>query len=288
MAKKRLGKGLSAIFEDVEEGYRQGIDAHTDSELVKEIPVEEIMPNPYQPRKSFDQQALENLSQSIKEHGLLQPVVVVEKDDGYMLIAGERRLRATKLAGLPVIKAFVADFQSEKFRELALIENIQREDLNPIELANSYAKLIEEYGITQEELSEIIHKSRTQIANTMRLLKLTPYTQHLIEEGKISQGHAKVLVGLDPENERMIVDTVIGQKLSVRDCEELVKHLKHACVAEPDKGVKSTPKNRYSYIDKAVDILREKGLKAKKNSNNLIINLSDENELTKFLNLLKD
>ncbi len=288
MAKKRLGKGLSAIFEDVEEGYRQGIDSDTSSEVIKEIPIEEITPNPYQPRKSFDKDALENLSQSIKVHGLLQPVVVVKKDEGYMLIAGERRLRATKLAGLPVIKAFVADFQSEKFRELALIENIQREDLNPIELANSYAKLIEEYGITQEELSEIIHKSRAQIANTMRLLKLTPYTQSLIEEGKISQGHAKVLVGIDPENERMIVDTVIGQKLSVRDCEELVKHLKNAYISDGEKETKSTPKNRYSYIDKAVDFLKEKGVKAKKSSNNLIINLSKEDDLTHFLRLLKD
>jgi ParB family chromosome partitioning protein len=286
MAKKSaLGKGLSAILEDVEDAYRQDLDENSSNSIVKEIYLSSIKPNPYQPRKVFDEEALSNLSHSIKKHGLLQPIVVVKKDDGFMLIAGERRLRASKLAGLDTIKAIVTDFESENLRELALIENIQREDLNPIELATSYSKLIEEYGITQEELSDIIHKSRTQITNTMRLLRLTPYTQNLISVGKVSQGHAKVLVGLDEKKERLIVDTIIGQKLSVRDCEELVKKIKATNDVEyPSKIVKKYDNKE---IAKIVDLLKEKGIKSKKNSNNLIIDLSDSETIELFLSMIK-
>jgi len=286
MAKKSaLGKGLSAILEDVEDAYRQDLDENSSNSIVKEIYLSSIKPNPYQPRKVFDEEALSNLSHSIKKHGLLQPIVVVKKDDGFMLIAGERRLRASKLAGLDTIKAIVTDFESENLRELALIENIQREDLNPIELATSYSKLIEEYGITQEELSDIIHKSRTQITNTMRLLRLTPYTQNLISVGKVSQGHAKVLVGLDEKKERLIVDTIIGQKLSVRDCEELVKKIKATNDVEyPSKIVKKYDNKE---IAKIVDLLKEKGIKSKKNSNNLIIDLSDSETIELFFKMIK-
>jgi ParB family chromosome partitioning protein len=286
MAKKSaLGKGLSAILEDVEDAYRQDLDENSSNSTVKEIYLSTIKPNPYQPRKVFDEEALSNLSHSIKKHGLLQPIVVVKKDDGFMLIAGERRLRASKLAGLDTIKAIVTDFESENLRELALIENIQREDLNPIELATSYSKLIEEYGITQEELSDIIHKSRTQITNTMRLLRLTPYTQNLISTGKVSQGHAKVLVGLDEKKERLIVDTIIGQKLSVRDCEELVKKIKATNdVKYPPKIVKNYDNKE---IAKIVDLLKEKGIKSKKNSNNLIIDLSDSETIELFFKMIK-
>jgi len=286
MAKKSvLGKGLSAILEDVEDAYRQDIDSNRTDILAKEIDIDKITPNPYQPRKSFDQDALVNLSESIKKHGLLQPIVVVQKDDGYMLIAGERRLRASKLAGFDQIKAIIADFESENLRELALIENIQREDLNPIELANSYSKLIEEYGITQDELSQIIHKSRTQITNTMRLLRLSERTQKLIEDGKISQGHAKVLVGLNEDKERLIVDTIIGQKLSVRECEELVKRVKDQ-YDEPSR-VDKVKKSNNPKLKTALELLSNRSIKAKIKSNNLIIDLSDESDLERFLELLR-
>jgi ParB family chromosome partitioning protein len=286
MEKKRaLGKGLSAILEDVEDAYRQDLDQNGSSSTVKEIDINSIKPNPYQPRKVFDEEALSNLSHSIKKHGLLQPIVVVEKDDGYMLIAGERRLRASKLADIGTIKAIVTDFESENLRELALIENIQREDLNPIELATSYSKLIEEYGITQEELSDIIHKSRTQITNTMRLLRLTPYTQNLISTGKVSQGHAKVLVGLDEKKERLIVDTIIGQKLSVRDCEELVKKIK--ATDDVEYSPKKVKKHDNKEIVKIVDLLKERGIKSKKSSNNLIIDLSNSDTVELFLKMIK-
>ena len=227
MAKKGgLGRGLGAILEDVELAYKAEL-SEGNSDIVKDIDLDLIVENPYQPRKTFDEPARKELSESIKRHGLIQPIIVIKKDGGYMLIAGERRFRATKLLGESKIKAIVADIESQSLRELALIENIQREDLNPIELANSYKELIDEYKITQDALANIIHKSRVQITNTMRLLSLSAATQEYIKEGKLTQGHAKVIVGLEPSDEKMAVDTIIGQRLSVRETENLVKNLKN-------------------------------------------------------------
>ncbi|MFC2428849.1 MAG: ParB/RepB/Spo0J family partition protein [Campylobacter sp.] len=227
MAKKGgLGRGLEAILGDVELAYKAELN-EGNSDMVKDIDLDLIVENPYQPRKNFDETALRELSESIKRHGLIQPIIVIEKDGGYMLIAGERRFRATKMLGESKIKAIVADIESQSLRELALIENIQREDLNPIELANSYKELIDEYKITQDGLANIIHKSRVQITNTMRLLSLSAATQEYIKEGKLTQGHAKVIVGLEPNEEKTAVDTIIGQRLSVRETENLVKNLKN-------------------------------------------------------------
>ena len=227
MAKKGgLGRGLGAILEDVELAYKAEL-SEGNSDIVKDIDLDLIVENPYQPRKTFDETALKELSESIKRHGRIQPIIVIKKDGGYMLIAGERRFRATKLLGESKIKAIVADIESQSLRELALIENIQREDLNPIELANSYKELIDEYKITQDALANIVHKSRVQITNTMRLLSLSAATQEYIKEGKLTQGHAKVIVGLEPSDEKMAVDTIIGQRLSVRETENLVKNLKN-------------------------------------------------------------
>jgi ParB family chromosome partitioning protein len=288
MAKKSgLGKGLSAILEDVEDAYKQDLDENKSTALVKEIAVGDITPNPYQPRKVFEPEALKELSDSILKHGLLQPIVVVEKDDGYMLIAGERRLRATKLANIETIKAVVTDFESDNLRELALIENIQRENLNPIELATSYKELIDQYGITQEELSDIIHKSRTQITNTIRLLKLSAYTQQLLTDTKISQGHAKVLIGLDEKKQQLIADTIVGQKLSVRDSEELVKKLKLSDDNEENFVVKKVTKNEHESLRFAYEKLLNSGFKVKKNSNKLILDFDDNEDVERFLALLK-
>ncbi len=280
--KKRLGRGLSAILEDVELAYKQGIEG--DKGDVKEIPIEAVSPNPYQPRKYFDENSLKELSDSLKQHGLLQPIIVVEKDDGYMLIAGERRLRAAKMAGFENIKAIVTDFENRNLRELALIENIQRENLNPIELAKSYKELIEEHKITQEELSSIIHKSRTQITNTLRLLTLSEDTMNLIAEGKISQGHAKVIVGLDRELEKMVVDTILGQKLSVRETEKLVQSLKNPKSSNKSSKTPSIDKN---LLKETVSILKDKGLKAKFSQDKITLKFDNEDELKKFLELLK-
>ncbi len=276
-AKKRLGRGLSAILEDVELAYRQEIGEETG---VREIPLEDILPNPYQPRKYFDPNSLKELSESIKRHGLLQPIIVVEKDDGFMLIAGERRYRAVKMAGFDKIKAIVTDFKDKNLRELALIENIQREDLNPIELAKSYKELIEEHKITQEELANIIQKSRTQITNTLRLLTLSKNTIDLVAKGKISQGHAKVLVGLDEEVQKVVTDTILGQKLSVRETEKLVQKLKNQ--KNDDKKVLKERIDR-KFLKQTVSLLKEKGFRANFSNDKITLKFSSKEEIEKFL-----
>ncbi|MCK4440554.1 MAG: ParB/RepB/Spo0J family partition protein, partial [Sulfurovaceae bacterium] len=171
-----LGKGLCSILDEIGQAYESQIsslDTHS-SEQIRNIPVDMITPNPYQPRKNFDKDSLFELSQSIKRHGLLQPIIVIDKGDNYLLVAGERRLKAHRLAGLDSIKSLIADVDIDeiKLRELALIENIQRENLNAIELAHSYNELIKVYEITHDALSNIVNKSRSQITNTIRLLAL--------------------------------------------------------------------------------------------------------------------
>jgi len=253
-----LGRGLGEILTEVEEAYEKDLrdtesfELETKGAKLDELPVESISANPFQPRKHFDEAALEELSQSIAEHGLLQPIVVMEKEDGYLLIAGERRLRAHKLAKLTHIKAIIAnvDIDDIKLRELALIENIQRENLNAIELAKSYAELIDVHNITHDELSSVVHKSRSQITNTMRLLTLSPYVQEQLIEDKITQGHAKVLVGLDEKKQKIIIDSVIGQKLSVRDTENMVKKHKEKGAPKVPKEVKPTLLGKYEDVFK--------------------------------------
>ncbi|MDD3323788.1 MAG: ParB/RepB/Spo0J family partition protein [Sulfurospirillaceae bacterium] len=279
-AKKALGRGLSAIIEDVEEAYKQ--DIQQSRELVREIFIDAIAPNPYQPRTYFSESALAELSESIKRHGLIQPIIVVAKNDGFMLLAGERRLRASKIAGFKTIRAIVADIESKNLRELALIENVQREDLNPIELAIAYKELIEEYKITQEGLSEIIHKSRTQITNTMRLLSLSDKTKEYLADGAISQGHAKVLVGLSSEEEEMVVNTILGQKLSVRDTEALLKRVKNPEVKNQAKEIKKISSELNSLKEK----LKQLGFTAKLKPNTITICFDDDASVSAFLKQL--
>lgn len=218
-----LGKGLSALLDDAQYDY----DRELNSNKILDIKLSCIKANPFQPRKNFDESALKELSASIKEHGLMQPIVVLKRGDkDYLLIAGERRMRATKMLGANEIKAVVLSTSEKNLRELALIENIQRENLNPIELAKSLKELINEHHITQEELAASLKKSRTWVTNTLRLLSLDEKTQKLIEDKKISSGHAKVLVGLSKNDEKIIAESIVGQNLSVRDTEELVKKIK--------------------------------------------------------------
>ena len=225
-----LGKGLGAILEEVGQAYETELNEGELSEKelgeeIRDLPVAAIDPNPYQPRKDFDPRRLEELGESIRRHGLLQPVVVIPNGDRWILVAGERRLRAHKLIGAERIRAIVADVDLGhlRMRELALVENIQRENLNPIELAEAYRELLEVHGITHEELAAIVHKSRSQITNTLRLLSLSAYARKALTEGRLSQGHAKVLLALPEAKQRVLVDTIVGRKLSVRETEELVK-----------------------------------------------------------------
>jgi len=283
MAKKALGRGLGAIFDDVEDAFNKEMGNSQD--LVREINLNRISPNPYQPRKYFNEKAIKELSESIKKHGLLQPIIVVEKDDGYMILAGERRFRATKEAGFETIRAIVADIESENLRELAIIENIQREDLNPIELGVAYKELIEEYNITQEGLSEIIKKSRTQITNTLRLLSLTEKTKNFLVEGKLSQGHAKVIVGLNPQDEETVVNTIIGQKFSVRETEQLVKKLKNSEQRSDNQKPKEiiNPLEFFSLEKK----LKSFGLKTKTKAHTITIEFENSESINHFLEKIK-
>ncbi len=285
-----LGKGLGAILEEVSLAYETELDGgerfglESKNLRIVEIKVKQISPNPYQPRKHFDENSLLELSESIKQHGLLQPIVVVEKGDDYLLIAGERRLRAHKLAKIPTIKAIVAevDIDSVRMRELALVENIQRENLNAIELANSYAELIDVHKITHEELSSIVHKSRSQITNTMRLLALSAYTQKQLLKNRLSQGHAKILVGLDDDLQKIIVDTVIGQKLSVRQTEDLVKRQKE------DKTSANIPKKSAGWLQNYSSELKTAlPYRFQIKSNRLEIDFKNETQIEEFIKIIK-
>lgn len=274
-----LGRGLDSILGDVEQAYNKELN----KELVAEIDIDRIQPNPFQPRKKFSDEALKELSQSIDRHGLIQPIIVIKDGSDFTLIAGERRLRATKLLGLSKIKAIVANIADKKLRELALIENIQRENLSPIELANAYQELINEYKITQETLSSIVKKSRTQITNTLRLLGLDEHTKSLIDDGKITQGHAKIMVGLNSQDQKLVADTIIGQKLSVRDTENLVKRLKsNSQVKKPKIDIKDREN-----LNLLKDLIEDFGIKCKINGPKLTLNLNDSKKIANLIKIIQ-
>lgn len=277
-----LGRGLGAILEEVEEAYIQNAGG---SDFVKELPLGVISVNPFQPRKQFDPESIAELGESIKRHGLLQPVVVIKQGDGYMLIAGERRLRASKLIGFEKIKAIVADIDTGRIRELALIENIQRENLNPIELAGSLQELIAEHNLTHEELSDIVKKSRSFITNTLRLLSLDDYVKNKIASGKISYGHAKVMVGLEPSEQIKITDSIIGQKLTVRDTEDLVSKIKRETPEQRFTQTKTSELN----LNTLMDMLSETyDIKSKKSGSALSLKFENQGQVEALINKLKN
>lgn len=217
MTRKALGRGLSALLPDT--------PTHISDDL-RELDVDGIVPNEQQPRTTFHEETLDELAQSIKENGIVQPIVVRRKGNGYELIAGERRWRAAQRAGLVRIPAVIRDVPDGKLLELALIENIQREELNPIEEAVAYKKLIEELGLRHEDLAQRIGKERTTVSNMLRLLRLPEDIQALIAEGQLSTGHARALVSLeDADLQRRIAELVVAKGLSVRETEQQVKRL---------------------------------------------------------------
>lgn len=217
MIKRGLGKGLEALIPKAE---------HKEKGFVIEMDIESLTPNLFQPRKNFDKEKMEELKGSIKKHGIIQPIVVRKMANGYEIVAGERRLKAAKEIGLKKIPAIVKSFNNEKSLEIALVENIQREDLNPVEQANAFKRLIDEFNLTQQELAEVTGKSRALVTNTIRLLKLNPEIQKNISEGKISFGHAKLLLSIeDEEVQRAVCDRIMANDLSVRDTERLIKNI---------------------------------------------------------------
>ena len=260
-----LGRGLGEILGEIETAYENNNEPLNHD--IIEINVEQIKPNPYQPRKIFNEEKLKELSDSISLHGLLQPVVVTRDNDQFLLIAGERRLRATKLANIDTIKAVVLDVEDKNLRELALIENIQRDDLNIIEVAYSYAGLINDYNMTHDELAKLVSKSRSTITNTLRLLTLSTDTQKMLGVNKITLGHAKVIIGLTQKEQKLVVDSIIGQKLSVRETEVLVKKLKEKDISKDEKI--EIKKNHFNY-----DLL--KNLTKELSDNNLEVKVDNK------------
>lgn len=202
---------------------------------VVELNLSDVYPNPNQPRKTFDKSALQELAESIKTHGIIQPIVVSKTGNRYMIIAGERRYRASKLADMKTILAIVKDYDDRKIKEIAIIENLQRENLNPIEAGNAMKKLMEEYSLTQEELAERLGKSRSSVANTLRLLTLSAPVIKLVEEGKLSQGHARALVTLPKREQEKLALKSVEKGLSVREVEKAVKKILDPDNQKPQK-----------------------------------------------------
>jgi ParB family chromosome partitioning protein len=225
MTEKSLGRGLSAFldFSAQNQGNREG-------EILK-IDLNKVHPNPFQPRQTFDEESLNSLAESIKRSGVLQPILVVKlNDENYQLIAGERRLRASKIAGIAEIPAIVTEMSREDQLEVAIIENIQRENLNPLDEAAAYKRLLDEFNHTQEELSEILGKSRSHITNMLRLLTLPDAVKDMVKSGKLTYGHARALVGT--EDIVSVAHQVANQSLNVRQTEKLVKQRKRPCSEE--------------------------------------------------------
>jgi ParB family transcriptional regulator, chromosome partitioning protein len=211
-----LGRGLAAL-----------IPQRDDGRAALELPISSIARNPYQPRRSVEVQALEQLAASIADHGVLQPILVTEAPEGYRLIAGERRLRAAEMAGLERIPAVVRTVEEEQQLALALIENLQRTDLNPLDEARAFRQLLDEFGLSQEEVARRVGRSRPAVTNTLRLLELAPAVQRALEEGALTEGHARAIAGLDEHSrQEEVARLVLGRALSVRQTEELVKRLR--------------------------------------------------------------
>jgi len=225
MSKRRgLGKGLGALIPP-----SAGGPSPADSEAgraVAEIPIDQISPNPHQPRQAMDEKELQELADSIEAHGLIQPLIVTQAGSSYQLIAGERRWRASKLAGLETVPVVVKETTPQQMLELAIVENIQRADLNPLEEAQAYAQLMEEFGLTQEAVAERVGKSRTAVANTVRLLNLPEVVKEALSAAKISEGHARALLGLKKERDQLnALATITNRGLNVRQTETLVRQM---------------------------------------------------------------
>ena len=234
MAKNALGKGAAAVFsaDDIEIDELTTVgglskNKKSESDLLFEVEVSQLKANPYQPRKEFDDESLKELSNSIKEDGVIEPIIITEcPDGGYYIVGGERRTRAAKLAGLEKIPAFLKKYSPEKMLEVALIENIQREDLNPLEEALAYQKLMEMGNLSQEEVSKRVGKNRSTVANSLRLLKLPEDMQRSLSEGKITAGHARAILSVvNSSDQRILFAKITGSELSVREAERLASEM---------------------------------------------------------------
>ena len=303
--KKGLGRGLDLLIpegnntkQSKTEKESKPIIKEVVKEVVKEVKVpaetflklSDIEPNREQPRKNFDKEALEELADSIKQYGLIQPIVVQKKDDYYEIIAGERRWRAAKIAKLKEVPVIIKEYSDREVMEIALIENIQRKDLNPIEEALAYKSLIDEYSLKQEELANRVSKSRTAFANSMRLLKLTDSVQNMLINDEISMGHARALLTLEQEDLQIeAAKTIVSKGLSVRDTEKLVKS-----ILNPKQVKLPIPSAEAAIYDAIANKLREKmgtkvSINHKKNGKGKIeIEYYSQEELERLLEMFDD
>lgn len=282
--RKALGRGLEQLFNDeglnfdtIENSIIE--EAKTNDQIV-EIDLSELRANPYQPRKNFDEEALNELASSIKEHGVFQPIIVKKSIKGYEIIAGERRFRASKLAGMQTIPAIVKDFSDEEMMQIALLENLQRENLTSIEEAKAYKSIIESMNITQDELAKKVGKSRSHVTNILGLLKLPASVQDMILYNKLSMGHARVLSKLDdPKTIEDLAQRVITEDLSVRKLESLVYDNE-----EKEVKTKKSSNNEYKYME---NFLKEKlGTNVKINNNKISIKFSNVQDLNRILEIM--
>ena len=280
MTKKTgLGKGLGALLVNnviEEEKVQEG-------EAVQSLKIIEVEPNREQPRRNFDEEALEELANSIKEYGVIQPIIVTKQEDYYQIVAGERRWRASKKAGLSEIPAIVREYDKQKNSEIALIENIQREDLNPIEKALAIRTLLDTYNLTQQKLADKLGISRSGLANTVRILNLSPEVIELVKEGKLTEGHCKALLAIeDPEKQYKVAVQMIESGDSVREAEKQVKTKK-----------KKASNDRYEPIYREIETSfrnffgTKVKLDAKQRSGKIIIQYSSNEDLDRILNLIK-
>jgi ParB family transcriptional regulator, chromosome partitioning protein len=278
---KGLGKGLDALL--------PAIDASND-EMIQELSLKDLRPNPYQPRKTFDQEAIEELKVSIIEHGILQPLVVRKSIKGYEIVVGERRFRAAKEAKLEKIPAIVRELSEQQMMELAILENLQREDLNPIEEGMAYQTLMEKLNLTQEEVAKRLGKSRPHIANHIRLLSLPVKIQELISEGTISMGHGRALLGLRQKNKLpSLVEKIVKENLNVRQLEKLIQQLNENVSRETKKP---EPKADL-FLKERESSLRERfgttvNIKQTKNKGKIEIEFFTKEDLERILELLDE
>lgn len=284
---KKLGKGLDAIFNETSGADLQSMINAIEKKAPQEsrvfVPLKDIRANPYQPRKHFDEAKLNELAQSIKEHGIFQPVILKESSvQGYEIVAGERRCRAAQIVGLEEVPAIIVEFTDQQMMEIALLENIQREDLNAIEEAQAYAQMMKSLKLTQEELSKRVGKSRTHIANTVRLLKMPKQLQDYVLNGDLTMGHIKPLITLDEKKALKIAKKAIDEKLSVREVEDIVKGVKLQDARKAKPKVEK-PKE-YVYAE---GLLRKKyRTKIKVDDTSITIKYTDVNDLNRILELM--
>jgi len=285
MAKRVLGRGLNALIPEKSSQTQGQILESKVRQAVANIPIEKIKDNKYQPREDFGQDALKELATSIKEKGFIQPVLVREQQGGYELIAGERRFRAAQMLNLKEIPVIIKDVSDLDSLELSIIENVQREDLNPIDQAKAYKRLLDEFNLTQEAVSDTIGKDRTTVANILRLLKLPQKIQEYVSRGTLSMGHAKAILGLETESRQMRLSTkVIKDGLSVRDTERYAKKIS---IPSKKKVIEKDP-NLGSIEEKLRDLF---GTKVKiikgKRGGKLEIEFYSDSDLERILTLLK-